>query len=1275
MEECEVPLQQLARLKEKLIRHSRAEDAAMKRIRDLEMQVFRLKQEIEETTGERDYMKKQIQEQLVLISDFQIRLDEQRIRADNIEKQTNTSFELKIYDLQYEITSLREKLQQKEKALGNQQVLLTETQDRLRNIENELITSKDDELIVSMQREVEKLRADNAKMKTKIKSDASMLPNLVGNIISDKNTDMARLRSRLDDTEKLLEEYTSLKLDKKDLKTLASMKSNGTSLEELFSILDLSQADQLRRMEYSTMSTPSMFIQRKKKSDDSAVEPEISAIAGPGTTASQFQTRNSTEISHKKVHFEDGDVEDLKTEIENLKKLVESKDDVIKEYDAKLTLLNDLEGKIEKLQSALEETEKTLTAAKETFEKEQQELKDREKDLGVQLAEKKLALEMKQKQLEVLECDSKRKDETHKNLTRELKSLEKEIVTLKNANFKNVDRAIQVKNKEIEDLTVQLARKANVDIERLEQQLSEKNNEMSSLLKEIEQLTIDLGSSESRNKLLEASLTDKDNEMKKMNKELENKMTQIESMTGELTALKEKLNKKRKIIRDIQDAMDNQKKSLESMQEDQKKQRETIDILNEDADRYQNDICILKTEIKELKKEELKKQMDEMETQIEELNKERAHLMDLLNEKEKIISQMAEDSHQLHVNLMTIKTKIKEPGNIIDLGNKLRDEQRKTAELVQEIHNLKAQLMQFKNNDMTSSIDEIADQLKRELDHSNRMDSNILSAVSDQSLNSISDMHDVEVCKKALSKEKNNKKQLLQHVHILQSKIAALQVDLERERAALVQTRTEDAQCIEQLRIQLDSCLDSEAGYKKIFDEKNAENERLEKEVNELKVKNAQNSKSESTEYKQLPSKEAVELKQLRKDFETLQGEKNQLANELSHLKQSNLETESGYKCTKDILALEVQRKNKLEEKVQNFLAREKELKDCLMQKNLEMERVVDEMSQEKADLIKQKLELLERIKSQNQFSVQAPPSTPSPSEFFFKVQELNSALIDNKKFMDLIAKLTNEKKQLEIELDVAKNGSNRNANVQMSTNDLIARADYLFAKTLKLESVRKALIFQKRYLMQYLTSHQKECPISALPDPVVQRRQFRLEFTLKHRFRAAAFVVISLIRMKYLVRRWHSGVRIAEKINARHFKNASRRSVALAHAQSSPAHFQVGQPVSSQLFANLPTTATVAPTRNLNPFIIEAEKIDEERGSFTSEDRWSVREGRTEGGPWSGNTPPSKEKLNRMNFRSTESNRDDITPLRAPQLLAQFVERFDQMQEKLGFVVESNSS
>ncbi|KAJ8981749.1 hypothetical protein NQ317_004929 [Molorchus minor] len=142
VDDCEVPLQQLAMLKEKLVRHSRAEDAAIKRIRDLEMQVYGLKNEFEETNNEKEYMKKQIQEQLVLISDFQIRLDEQRIRADHIEKQTNTSLELKIYDLQNEIIALREKIQNKDKIINNQLVLLTDTQERMKMLENEICSPK-----------------------------------------------------------------------------------------------------------------------------------------------------------------------------------------------------------------------------------------------------------------------------------------------------------------------------------------------------------------------------------------------------------------------------------------------------------------------------------------------------------------------------------------------------------------------------------------------------------------------------------------------------------------------------------------------------------------------------------------------------------------------------------------------------------------------------------------------------------------------------------------------------------------------------------------------------------------------------------------------------------------------------------------------------------------------------------------------------------------------------------------------------------------------------
>ncbi|KAL3273134.1 hypothetical protein HHI36_014588 [Cryptolaemus montrouzieri] len=58
MNDCEIPLQQLARLREKLVRHARAEDAALKRIRDLEMQVYTLKATIDEYQTERDILKK-----------------------------------------------------------------------------------------------------------------------------------------------------------------------------------------------------------------------------------------------------------------------------------------------------------------------------------------------------------------------------------------------------------------------------------------------------------------------------------------------------------------------------------------------------------------------------------------------------------------------------------------------------------------------------------------------------------------------------------------------------------------------------------------------------------------------------------------------------------------------------------------------------------------------------------------------------------------------------------------------------------------------------------------------------------------------------------------------------------------------------------------------------------------------------------------------------------------------------------------------------------------
>ncbi|XP_023019910.2 pericentrin-like protein isoform X2 [Leptinotarsa decemlineata] len=1270
MDDSDVPLQQLARLKEKLLRHSRAEDAAIKRIKDLEMQVFSLRQEVEESGSEKEYLKKQIQEQLVLISDFQIRLDEQRIRAEHIEKQTNTSLELKIYDLQAETASLREKLQQKEKALHQQQTLLEETRKRARLVEEELSSAKDDEIVVEMQKEIEGLRAENEQLKSKMSKDARMVPNLVENIISDKNVDIEKLRSKLDDTEKLLEAYTSLNLDRNELQTLSNMKNSGTSIEELFSIIEMSQFDQMRRMEsrsdsYNLERSPNALMQ-KRTTEETVLEPEISAINGPGFAHSQIHARNSTEVSHKRVHFEDTHIEGLKNQIAVLTDELHKKEAVIKEYEERLLLLNSLESKIEKLQVSLEETEKALSTATETFEREQTELRKREKDLGVELAEKKLHLSEAEKRILLLEKDSQRKDEMYLELSREKKDLEKEISVHKHDSFVRLDTVIREKNEEIDQLKDKV--KASEDVNMLKKQLFEKNIDLTSLRAENENMSRKLQQTKTSCETLEEKLRLTNEDNVKLKKELSNNALQIESVTGEMNALKEKLNKRRKAIRDLEDVVQNQKAVVTQLEQQAEKQkavlldRETeIEIVNEDAKHYQNEIARLEAEIKELKNldvTKLQEAIHEKDLTIDDLNKERAHMLELMNEKEKIINQMAEDSHQLHVNLVTIKSKLKEPGNIIDIGNKLKEEQKRSAELAQEIHELKARLMRYKSNDMASSVDEITDQLRRELDYSAQIDSNIISAVSDQSINSISDSQDVEVYKKMVSAERASNRQISKQVDKLQQEVAELRYQLQKEREALAQTQADDAKFIEQLTLQLDIVLDREEALKSVLDEKKIELDRLEKEVDSMK--NKQVNSSESTEYKPPPSKEVLELSLLRKDSEDLLREKEALCEELESLKRSKLEIDAAFRYTKELLTLEVQKAKNFEDEVRKLMNVEKRLRDTLKQKELEVEKLKDELDKDRSIFFKQKQELVERVKAQPATKLQENVLTSTvPDCLLEKIKELNAALLDNRKLMEIIQRVTYEKRLAENELANLKSGSTNN----LPFNDLVARSDFLFAKTLKLESTKKALIWQKRYLMEHLQGHHQHCSRQASSNPFLKRQEVVIRRTPKKRFQLAVLVIVSIVRMKYLVQRWHSGIRIAEKVNSRHYRSSGtvKREPVIS------TRFQVGQPVSSQQFANVPAGNVINHFRN------DGEGEFEEREE--NHERIPCLEEPDVNNSWSGKTPPSREKKSRICIGSNIVSKEDLTPLKAPQLIAHFVDRFDQIQERLGVVLEAKQS
>ncbi|XP_972088.2 pericentrin isoform X2 [Tribolium castaneum] len=480
----------------------------------------------------------------------------------------------------------------------------------------------------------------------------------------------------------------------------------------------------------------------------------------------------------------------------------------------------------------------------------------------------------------------------------------------------------------------------------------------------------------------------------------------------------------------------------------------------------------------------------------EEVGEELRHLQHLLLEKEKIIEHMEADSKSLHTNLETIQNKLQETGNVVDLSRRLRDEQKKNAELFEELHTLKAQLLSVDKK----SLEDITSQIERELNYSAYLDANLLNAVGEGSLES----EDVDGLKLLLKKQKSVNKQLVKAREAVETKFELLEQKYENLKKELERVQLEDAVLIGQLRTKLTQTMDVE-------DE--ALRDLRESKKYELGVKN----------------EKIIELESQISAFEH---------NE--RLLRADLE------------------------------AKVNELGAC---------KVLQEQS--KAEIRK-----LKRLLSEHK----AKSSDLVPDQIMEKIKELNAVARDNKQMIDLIARLNNEKLVLEERIVALEEHHN-----YLPFDDPSERANYLFAKYLRSESYRKALVWQKKYLISLI----EMVYVTPVEHSIVPKRA---------KFKHVGIMVVSICRMKYLVKRWHSGKRIVRR--------KSRETV----------NFQVGQPVSSQNFV---------------PSALNQPKTDM---------------------PWVGTSPPTKEPQV-LRFQRI-ATRDALS---SPGLLSKYVERFNQIQDKLG--------
>lgn len=153
----------------------------------------------------------------------------------------------------------------------------------------------------------------------------------------------------------------------------------------------------------------------------------------------------------------------------------------------------------------------------------------------------------------------------------------------------------------------------------------------------------------------------------------------------------------------------------------------------------------------------------------------------------------------------------------------------------------------------------------------------------------------------------------------------------------------------------------------------------------------------------------------------------------------------------------------------------------------------------------------------------QTSASVLVPQQLLSKLKEMNEKLTDNvrenRQLSNTLHFLTDERHQLQkrvVELE----------QLGMDKDELEERANHLFGKYLRSESFRRSLVHQKRYLLVLLGSYEvNEARMLSLVNgaPAVRPKQ-------RPSLKTVVLVVIAIERMKFILRRWHTGKRVGAK-------------------------------------------------------------------------------------------------------------------------------------------------
>lgn len=205
--------------------------------------------------SERDLLQEKMSEQILRISTIQSRLDEQRQRAEELQRAGTSDLNLKVYDLQTEVASLKETLTAREKQITVLKNHLTQSKEIIDKQEAEIAMSAanngggdtgqdvDRSMLDKLQAEVKAKDVENKRLKEQIRTEMikkAALPDLMETMLADKSEEIDFLKEQLESREKELKSLQfSIFSDKPMVRTVSEI---GSSLN------DFEHNDYIRKM-------------------------------------------------------------------------------------------------------------------------------------------------------------------------------------------------------------------------------------------------------------------------------------------------------------------------------------------------------------------------------------------------------------------------------------------------------------------------------------------------------------------------------------------------------------------------------------------------------------------------------------------------------------------------------------------------------------------------------------------------------------------------------------------------------------------------------------------------------------------------------------------------------------------------------------------------------------------------------------------------------------------------------------------------------------------